>query len=172
MGGSFFLGQTSHCFQSNAMLVNTVKEFETTGLSMLHKLFGLPVLPLGRLQCKPLSSSFDDASRCVEWLDSHWPGTVLYVSFGLQNSINASQMMELAAGLEESGKPFIWIIRPPFGFDVQGEFKPEWLPEGFEERMREKKQGLIRVSRQSAAQSKEGKIMYTSELECKCKCLC
>ncbi|KAJ0970364.1 hypothetical protein J5N97_023241 [Dioscorea zingiberensis] len=127
------------------MLVNTVKEFETTGLSMLHKLFGLPVLPLGPLLCKPLSSSLDDASRCVDWLDSHRPGTVLYVSFGSQNSINASQMTELAAGLEESGKPFIWVIRPPFGFvDFVGggELKPEWLPEGFGERMKEKKQGL------------------------------
>ncbi|KAJ0970369.1 hypothetical protein J5N97_023246 [Dioscorea zingiberensis] len=141
----FFHRQNSYCFQSNSMLVNTVKEFETTGLSMLHKLFGLPVFPVGPVLCKPLSSSLDDVSRCVEWLDSHRPGTVLYVSFGSQNSINASQMMELAVGLEESGKPFIWVIRPPFGLDVGAEFNPEWLPEGYEERMREKKQGLLLV---------------------------
>ncbi|KAJ0970365.1 hypothetical protein J5N97_023242 [Dioscorea zingiberensis] len=109
----------------------------------IGSLFGLPVFPVGPLLRKPTSSSFDDASRCVEWLDSHRLGSVLYVSFGSQSSINASQMMELAAGLEESGKPFIWVIRPPFGFDVQGEFKPEWLPAGFGERMKEKKQGLL-----------------------------
>lgn len=67
----------------------------------------------------------------------------MYISFGSQNSTNASQMMELAAGLEASGKAFIWVIRPPFGLDIDGEFKPEWLPEGFEERMSAKNQGLL-----------------------------
>ncbi|GJV21130.1 UDP-glycosyltransferase 92A1-like protein [Tanacetum coccineum] len=50
-------------------------------------------------------------------------------------------MMELAKGLEESKKPFIWVIRPRIGYDLQGEFRPEWLPLGFEERIG--KQGLM-----------------------------
>ncbi|KAL7001462.1 hypothetical protein U1Q18_002614 [Sarracenia purpurea var. burkii] len=50
------------------------------------------------------------------------------------NTISASQMMELAEGLENSGKPFIWVIRPPMGFNLKGEFRAEWLPDGFEER--------------------------------------
>ncbi|KAL7163049.1 hypothetical protein ACSBR2_039194 [Camellia fascicularis] len=50
-------------------------------------------------------------------------------------------MMELAKGLEDSGKSFIWVVRPPIGFDPKGEFKAEWLPDGFEERMVERKQG-------------------------------
>ncbi|KAM2178410.1 hypothetical protein ACFX1R_033488 [Malus domestica] len=52
-------------------------------------------------------------------------------------------MMELAVGLEESGKPFVWVIRPPVGFDLKGEFRAEWLPHGFEERMSKRKQGLL-----------------------------
>jgi hypothetical protein len=42
-----------------------------------------------------------------------------------------------------SGKPFIWVLRPPTGFDINGEFKDEWLPEGFEKRMTVSKQGLL-----------------------------
>ncbi|KAJ4715425.1 Glycosyltransferase [Melia azedarach] len=42
-------------------------------------------------------------------------------------------MMALAIGLEESKKPFIRVVRPPIGFDLRGEFRSEWLPEGFEE---------------------------------------
>ncbi|KAM1049994.1 hypothetical protein TB2_031322 [Malus domestica] len=52
-------------------------------------------------------------------------------------------MMELTVGLEEIGKPFVWVIRPPVGFDVKGDFKAEWLPDGFEERMSKRKQGLL-----------------------------
>ncbi|GKV41011.1 hypothetical protein SLEP1_g48592 [Rubroshorea leprosula] len=81
--------------------------------------------------------------KCIKWLDLQKPDSVLYISFGSQNTISQAQMKALASGLEESGVLFIWVIRPPLGFDLRGEFKPEWLPEGFEERTREKKQGLL-----------------------------
>nr|DAD29897.1 TPA_asm: hypothetical protein HUJ06_031365 [Nelumbo nucifera] len=61
-----------------------------------------------------------------------------------KNSISHSQMMELAKGLEASGKIFIWVLRSPIGFNVNEEFRSkEWLPDGFEERMRESNQGLL-----------------------------
>ena len=41
-------------------------------------------------------------------------------------------IMELVIALEESGMPFIWIIRPPIGFDINGEFRAFLLLEGFE----------------------------------------
>jgi hypothetical protein len=46
--------------------------------------------------------------------------------------------------LEACGKNFIWVVRPPIGFDINMEFKAkEWLPEGFEERMEYSKRGLL-----------------------------
>ncbi|KAF3950021.1 hypothetical protein CMV_024171 [Castanea mollissima] len=56
----------------------------------------------------------------------------------------AKKMMQLAMGLEASGKNFIWVVRPPIGFDLNSEFKAnEWLPEGFEERIKGSKRGLL-----------------------------
>lgn len=51
--------------------------------------------------------------------------------------------MALAIGLEDSNNPFIWVIRPPIGFDLRGEFKPEWLPNGFEDRTARDGRGLV-----------------------------
>ncbi|XP_075675232.1 UDP-glycosyltransferase 92A1-like [Castanea sativa] len=87
-----------------------------------------------------LSSKTDS---CCEWLDLHPPTSVLYVSFGSHNTILPSQMMELALSLEASNKAFMWVIRPPFGFSSTEDFRAEWLPDGFEERIREKNQGLL-----------------------------
>ncbi|KAK9082681.1 hypothetical protein Scep_029152 [Stephania cephalantha] len=50
------------------------------------------------------------------------------------NTISAAQMMELAKGVEASETPFVWVIRPPMGFDLREKFRAEWVPEGFGEK--------------------------------------
>ncbi|XP_059447302.1 UDP-glycosyltransferase 92A1-like [Corylus avellana] len=153
MWSRFMQPQISHCLESCGWLCNSVEEIEPFGLQLLRKYLKLPVWTIYK---HPSSSSRSSISRqragkepglapekCIEWLDLQSPDSVLYISFGSQNTIGASQMMELAIGLEESGKAFIWVIRPPLGFDLNGGFRTEWLPEGFEERMRESKRGLL-----------------------------
>ncbi|KAI0513855.1 hypothetical protein KFK09_009886 [Dendrobium nobile] len=85
-----------------------------------------------------------EVDPCIEWLESHRPASVLYISFGSENTIGASQMMALAEGLEASLVAFIWVVRPPLGFDMNGEFEADrWLPDGFEARMAEKRRGFV-----------------------------
>ncbi|XP_010265810.1 PREDICTED: UDP-glycosyltransferase 92A1-like [Nelumbo nucifera] len=135
---------------SDGFLINTVEEMDKIGLEHLRRKTARKVWPIGPTFSyfinKPRISQADDAVRncCVKWLDTHPINSVLYVSFGSQNSISHSQMMELAKGLEASGKIFIWVLRSPIGFNVNEEFRSkEWLPDGFEERMRESNQGLL-----------------------------
>ncbi|XP_031282553.1 UDP-glycosyltransferase 92A1-like [Pistacia vera] len=53
-------------------------------------------------------------------------------------------MMQLAMALEGCGKNFIWVVRPPLGFDINSEFRAnEWLPQGFEERIKDSGCGLL-----------------------------
>ncbi|VFQ72541.1 unnamed protein product [Cuscuta campestris] len=59
---------------------------------------------------------------------------VIYICFGSMSNFTASQLRELAMGLEASGHQFIWVVRK--GKDDEG-----WLPEGYEERVEGK--GLI-----------------------------
>ncbi|CAA7398966.1 unnamed protein product [Spirodela intermedia] len=144
--------QIALCLSSKAILCNTVEGLEPMGMALLRKIAGLCVWSIGPVHPLETTNSAGRGARrvpgvdpetCLRWLDAHPPRSVLYVSFGSQNSISAAQMMALAAGLEATRRPFIWVIRPPFGFDVKAEFKDEWLPKGFEDRTGKSGRGLL-----------------------------
>ncbi|KAL4298959.1 hypothetical protein S245_058395 [Arachis hypogaea] len=146
----FFPPQIALSMKSDGWICYTIEELEPFALDLLRKYLNLPVWSVCPLQIKDSNSkqragkvSGIALEECIEWLNSKDQSSVLYISFGSQNTISASQMMALAEGLEKSGKPFIWVIRPPFGYDMNGEFGTQWLPEGFEERMKESKRGLL-----------------------------
>lgn len=86
-----------------------------------------------------------DEQTCLDWLNSKEPDSVLYVSFGSLAQLAPRQLHELAQGLEASGQNFIWVIGKISGSGGNGEKSPysDWLPDGFEERMRESKRGLL-----------------------------
>ncbi|XP_059668873.1 UDP-glycosyltransferase 92A1-like [Cornus florida] len=132
---------------SDAIVFNTIEELEMKGLTYFRRKIGRPVYSVGPLLL-PGENRGKEAEitpdQCIKWLDTKPPTSVLYVSFGSQNTISASQMINLAKALEASEKNFIWVVRPPFGFDINGEFEAEkWLPEGFVQRVEEQKRGLI-----------------------------
>ncbi|KAK7372652.1 hypothetical protein VNO80_06039 [Phaseolus coccineus] len=148
----FNIPQISHAMKSDGWICNTAEEIEPLGLHLLRKYLQLPIWAVGPLLPPAVLKGSRHRSgkesgvaleACMEWLDLKDENSVVYISFGSQNTISASQMMALAEGLEESAISFIWVLRPPVGFDVNGEFKEEWLPKGFEERMRDSKRGLL-----------------------------
>ncbi|KAL8479633.1 hypothetical protein ACS0TY_026509 [Phlomoides rotata] len=57
----------------------------------------------------------------------------MYVYFGSMATFSPAQLHETAVGLEASGQDFIWVVRR--------EDDEDWLPQGFEERI--KGRGLI-----------------------------
>uniref|UniRef100_A0A2N9FHC7 Glycosyltransferase n=1 Tax=Fagus sylvatica TaxID=28930 RepID=A0A2N9FHC7_FAGSY len=75
---------------------------------------------------------------CLKWLGSKKPNSVVYVCFGTNSNFPASQLREIALGLEASGQEFIWVVKKNKNDDDQQE---DWLPEGYEKRMEGK--GLI-----------------------------
>ncbi|VFQ78290.1 unnamed protein product [Cuscuta campestris] len=80
-----------------------------------------------------------DARKCMEWLDTKKPNSVVYVCFGSIVSFPPAQLQEMAAGIEASGQEFVWVIRNPRA--EEEEKQDEWMPEGYEERMKGK--GMI-----------------------------
>ncbi|KAL2332196.1 hypothetical protein Fmac_019777 [Flemingia macrophylla] len=134
---------------SDGVLFNTVESFDSVGLDYFRRKLGRPAWPVG-----PLLLSTGAASRgkggginpslCNQWLNSKPLRSVLFVCFGSMNTVSASQMMELAKALERCGRNFIWVLRPPIGFDINSDFREsEWLPLGFAERVGGSGRGLL-----------------------------
>ncbi|KAJ4724182.1 Glycosyltransferase [Melia azedarach] len=135
---------------ADGILFNSVEELDKIGLRYFRRELGCPVFPVGPILLSAGSQAGSgkevgiSAEVCRNWLDSKPCNSVLYVSFGSQNTISASQMVQLAMALETSGKNFIWVVRPPIGFDINSEFKADkWLPEGFEGRIKDSGRGLL-----------------------------
>ncbi|MCL7048158.1 hypothetical protein MKW94_026841 [Papaver nudicaule] len=160
----FYQKQIALTLRSDGMLCDTVEEIEVLGLEALRKhMDSKPVWTIGPLlpsfllqgnRNKNNAGSVVSHSRtgkefgispesCIDWLNIQNQSSVLYISFGSESAISAPNMMELALGLEKSGKSFIWVLRPPIGNDIKSQLKSEWLPEGFEERLNETRKGLL-----------------------------
>lgn len=78
-------------------------------------------------------SLFDaKVAECIEWLYSKPPNSVVYISFGSLVILKEDQMMELAAGLKETGCFFLWVVR---------ETEKDKIPRNYLEEIGEK--GLI-----------------------------
>ncbi|XP_027340917.1 soyasapogenol B glucuronide galactosyltransferase-like [Abrus precatorius] len=70
---------------------------------------------------------------CLTWLDSKKENSVLYVSFGSMNKFLATQLVEIAHALEDSGYDFIWVVRKV----------DDNVLEEFEKRVRESNKGYL-----------------------------
>ncbi|KAK3007930.1 hypothetical protein RJ639_015013 [Escallonia herrerae] len=52
-----------------------------------------------------------DDENCIKWLDTKEAGSVVYVSFGSLANLGEDQMEELACGLKQSNRYFLWVVR-------------------------------------------------------------
>ncbi|KAJ1278298.1 hypothetical protein BS78_04G069500 [Paspalum vaginatum] len=72
-----------------------------------------------------------EGGACLSWLDAQPARSVVYVAFGSFTMFDARQFRELALGLERSGRPFLWVVRPDI---VHGDVHD--YPDGFLDRAR------------------------------------
>ncbi|CAN6460605.1 unnamed protein product [Victoria cruziana] len=91
-----------------------------------------PVFPIH------LTRGSDPKPGLFGWLDRQPDRSVLYVSFGSNSSLSSAQVSELAAGLEQSGRRFLWVLRAADRGNIfeKGTGTDIHLPEGFERRVR------------------------------------
>ncbi|KAI8029825.1 7-deoxyloganetic acid glucosyl transferase [Camellia lanceoleosa] len=75
------------------------------------------------------NSIWEEDRSCMTWLDAQPSQSVIYVSFGSLTIITRPQLMEFWHGLVNSGKRFLWVIRPDLvtGGDAEGQIPTELL---------------------------------------------
>ncbi|KAL5704472.1 hypothetical protein ACHQM5_022898 [Ranunculus cassubicifolius] len=130
------------CF---GVLWNTFYELEPAYVELYKEVTGRRAWSIGPVSLYNTSvtaktqrgkRSMFDEHRCLEWLDSKEPNSVIYISFGSISLYQTAQFHEIAMGLEASEVPFIWVVRL-----AKNKEHEEILPRGFEKRVEGK--GLI-----------------------------
>lgn len=133
---------------SYGIVVNSFHELEPAYSEHYTKVMGRKAWQVGPVSlCN--RDTVDKAERgqkasiseheCLNWLDSKGTNSVLYICFGTQSRFSAAQLMEIARALEDSGRDFIWVVnRKKRSEDEDEDEKETWLPEGFEERNKER----------------------------------
>ncbi|XP_076917384.1 solanidine UDP-glucose glucosyltransferase 1-like [Bidens hawaiensis] len=119
--------------RSYGFVHDTFYEMEPAYVDHFKKTKGVKVWHIG-----PLFRFFNRVSDykhdCLSWLDYQHPKSVIYICFGSMASFLEAQITEIALALEDSKRPFVWVV---------GKAGNVGLPEGFEERARRENKGLI-----------------------------
>ncbi|KAL6888165.1 hypothetical protein ACP4OV_009191 [Aristida adscensionis] len=115
------------------VLVNSFHELQTEEAEYMASRWGAktigPTLPSACLDNRDL----DDASygfnlhapmttECKAWLDEKAPRSVVFVSFGSLVTLSQDQVAEVAEGLYNSGKAFLWVVRASETWKIPASF--------------------------------------------------
>ncbi|CAD6336450.1 unnamed protein product [Miscanthus lutarioriparius] len=129
------------------VLVNSVAALDEDYVAPLESFYLQPgarawlagplFLAAGDMSESELEEEEEDPEGCLAWLDERagrQAGSVVYVSFGTQTHISDGQLDEIAAGLVQSGHPFLWVVRsdtwsPPVDMGPHGMIVRGWVPQ-------------------------------------------
>ncbi|KAJ9175290.1 hypothetical protein P3X46_013860 [Hevea brasiliensis] len=106
--------------KSFGVLVNSFYELEPTYAYHFRKVLGAKAWHIGPIflcnsniedKAKRGKEASIDENQCLKWLNSKKHNSVVYVCFGSIAKFPASQLLEIAMALEDSGQQFIWVVR-------------------------------------------------------------
>uniref|UniRef100_K3ZSY1 Glycosyltransferase n=2 Tax=Setaria italica TaxID=4555 RepID=K3ZSY1_SETIT len=120
---------------SSGLILNTFDALEAAELAALRRDLAVPVFdvgPLHKLSPAAANSLLRQDHGCLDWLDTQAPASVLYVSFGSLASLSATDLVEIAWGIANSGLPFLWVLRPGLVRGAPASQDPPPLPDGFD----------------------------------------
>ncbi|XP_058070360.1 UDP-glycosyltransferase 83A1-like [Magnolia sinica] len=112
------------------LLCNSFHEIEQSAFELVPNILPIGPLQAGRRLGRLEGNFWREDSTCLSWLDKQPSCSVIYVAFGSFTVFDQCQFQELALGLELSGHPFLWVVRPDL---TDG--SSDAYPDGFKERV-------------------------------------
>ncbi|XVF36317.1 hypothetical protein REPUB_Repub19eG0047800 [Reevesia pubescens] len=125
---------------SYGIVVNSFYELEKDYVDHCKNVIGNRTWPVGPLWLYNRENNVDKNQHSIlmNWLDSQVHNSVLYISFGSLTCFSPTQLLQIALALETLDHPFIWVVR-----EADSTKDTKWLPERFEEKMRDGNKGFI-----------------------------
>nr|DAD39083.1 TPA_asm: hypothetical protein HUJ06_013406 [Nelumbo nucifera] len=113
-----FLCFAANLARSQGIIVNTFDSLEPRAIKAITDGFCIPdsKTPLLYNIGPFIDKSFDRTggeAECFSWLDAQPNQSVVFLSFGSQDTFSALQVREIATGLDNSGQRFLWVVRSP-----------------------------------------------------------
>ncbi|NP_001312643.1 UDP-glycosyltransferase 74G1-like [Nicotiana tabacum] len=116
------VNQFSNLENTDWVLINSFYELEKEVIDWMAKIYPIktigPTIPSMYLDKRlpddkeyGLSVFKPMTNACLNWLNHQPVSSVVYVSFGSLAKLEAEQMEELAWGLSNSNKNFLWVVR-------------------------------------------------------------
>ncbi|KAK1307450.1 UDP-glycosyltransferase 73C5 [Acorus calamus] len=103
---------------SDGVVINSFDELEAKFTEAYEKLMGNKAYNIGPfslceggVQAERGNRSSIDQDKCLSWLDSHEPGSVVYVSFGSLTLLRLEQAMEIGEAMKASRRPVVWVVK-------------------------------------------------------------
>ncbi|KAJ8638408.1 hypothetical protein MRB53_012675 [Persea americana] len=124
------VNQFKNIKKASWVLVESFMELERPIIEALEgKASLLPIGPLLKslqdVESNTIRGDLWKSADCIEWLDSHEPGSVVYVSLGSVVVLDKEQLEEMAWGIKNSGRKFLWVVKPAPTENETG--LPEWF---------------------------------------------
>jgi hypothetical protein len=134
---NFCLNEAENSRAATAIIVNTIDDLEHDVLQALAQTYP-PIYPVGPLHLlekqNPLPEELGSIQlnllkedlKCLKWLDSKQPNSVIYVNFGSVVRITKQQLIEFAWGLANSKQNFLWSMRHDLVIGESAVLPPEF----------------------------------------------
>lgn len=99
--------------KSSYLILTSIYELEPSVTDIIKSQYSMAVYSIGSVKPHQSTEKENSSSEVdyFKWLDSKPPNSVVYVSSGSFLSASSTQIDEIAAGLCESGVPFLWVVR-------------------------------------------------------------
>ncbi|RHN50148.1 putative 7-deoxyloganetin glucosyltransferase [Medicago truncatula] len=118
----FIIEAAGRAHRASAFIFNTSNELEKDVMKVISSTFPnvYAIGPLSSLLSQSpqnhlasLSTNlWKEDNKCLDWLESKEPRSVVYVNFGSRTVMTSEKLLEFAWGLANSKQLFLWIIRP------------------------------------------------------------